>query len=98
MNDKALDLFEQMSVTANNVIYAIIFKACAQLANERAVILGKKLLDEVLNGSKANNIVLTSAVHMLMRFGDVHGAEHYFESIKEKDVISYGAMMQGNYL
>jgi hypothetical protein len=35
---------------------------------------------------------------MLFKFGDVKRAEDVFESIKNKDIISYGAMMNGNTL
>jgi pentatricopeptide repeat protein len=45
-----------------------------------------------------NTNLLNSAIHMLMRFGDVKCAERLFESIKKTDVISYGAMMKGNHL
>ena len=33
---------------------------------------------------------------MLMRFRDIQDADRVFELIKEKTVVTYGAMMQGN--
>ena len=36
MYEKALDLFETMSLKPNNIIYIIIFNACAKLNNDRA--------------------------------------------------------------
>ena len=33
---------------------------------------------------------------MLMKFGDVAGAERLFEGLKRKNVVSYGALMTGN--
>ena len=98
MADKSLDLFENMSMNPNSRIYMIVFKACAQVANERAKNLGRKVLDQI-SIQLSNDAVLTdSAVHMLMRFSDVNGAEQLFNSIKNKNVIRYGSMMQGNDL
>lgn len=94
MGEKALDLFEQMSVDADDVIHAIILKSCAQVANERAITFGKKLLHQICNKSESSNIVLASALYMLMRFDNVKDAENLFESIKNKDMSTYGSMMK----
>ncbi|CAM2707819.1 unnamed protein product [Rotaria socialis] len=42
MPENALDLFERMSLSPNDIIYIIIFNACSKLANERAITIGKK--------------------------------------------------------
>ena len=98
MAEKILDLFEHMSVTPDNVIYMIIFKACTQLANERSVATGKKLLNQISNELPMNIDLSNSALHMLVRFSDIQGAERVFRSIKDKNVVTYGIMMQGNDL
>ncbi|CAF2199198.1 unnamed protein product, partial [Rotaria magnacalcarata] len=41
-----------------------------------------------------DNAVLNSAMHMLMKFGDIQGAERIFRLNKNKDIITYGAMMK----
>ncbi|CAF4702971.1 unnamed protein product [Rotaria sp. Silwood2] len=97
MSEEALDLFEQMHLNLNNITYSIVFNACAQLANDRAMKIGKQLLDEMPNNYRNDNTVLNSAIHMLMKFGDVQGAERIFNLIKKKDIITYGAMMKGNF-
>ncbi|CAF2063803.1 unnamed protein product, partial [Rotaria magnacalcarata] len=56
---------------------------------------GKKLLDEMPENYRNNNITSTSAINMLMKFGDVEPAQQIFRSIKVKDIISYNAMMKG---
>ncbi|CAF4068573.1 unnamed protein product, partial [Rotaria magnacalcarata] len=94
MSEKALDLFEQIHINLDHVTYTIVFNACAQLANDRAKKIGKKLLDEMPNDYRDENIVLTSAIHMLMKFGDVESAENIFQSIKKKDIITYNAMIK----
>ena len=95
MADQALNLFEQMTVTPDDVIYIIIFDACAQLKNERAINMGKKLLDQMPQKITANQTLLTSIIHMLMSFGDVKGAEQLFGSIWKKSSITYTVMMKG---
>ena len=98
MPEKALDLFEGMSLNQENATYTIAFSACAQLSNDRAKKLGMKLLNQMPSNFPNNNVVLTSAIHMLMRFGDITSAEHLFNMIKKKDIITYGAMMKGNLI
>ncbi|CAF0886287.1 unnamed protein product, partial [Rotaria sordida] len=95
MSEKALDLFEQIHLKLDNVTYTIVFDACAQLANVRAMKIGRKLLHEMPDNYKNNNFISNSAIHMLMKFGDVQSAERVFHSIKKKDIISYNAMIKG---
>ncbi|CAF3890958.1 unnamed protein product [Rotaria sordida] len=95
MYEKSLDLVEQMDSNLNHVTYAILFNACVQLANDRAIKIGKKLLHEMSNNYRNNTVLLNSAIDMLMKFGDVQGAERIFDSIKTKDIVSYGAIMKG---
>ncbi|CAF3185331.1 unnamed protein product [Rotaria socialis] len=95
MSEKALDLFEQIHINLDHVTYTIVFNACAQLVNEQAKQIGKKLLDEMPNNYRDENIVLASAIHMLMKFGDVKGAEDIFQSIKKKHIVAYGALLNG---
>ncbi|CAF4135071.1 unnamed protein product, partial [Rotaria sordida] len=95
MSEKALDLFEKIDLKLDDVIYTIVFNACAQLANDRAMKIGRKLLREMPVSCRNNNIILNSAIDMLMKFGDVRSAECIFDSIKKKNIISYGALMSG---
>ncbi|CAF5062332.1 unnamed protein product, partial [Rotaria sp. Silwood1] len=95
MSEKALDLFEKIDLKLDDVTYVIVFNACAKLANDQAMKIGKKLLDEMPNNYRNNNIVLNAAMDMLMKFGDVQSAERIFDSIKKKNIISYGALMNG---
>ncbi|CAF1342565.1 unnamed protein product [Rotaria sordida] len=95
MYEKTLDLFEQLPFPLHNVGYTIIFNACAQLLNDRAKQIGRKLLQQMPKTFYNNNIILTSAIDMLMKFGDVENAENLFQMMKKKDVIAYGAMMNG---
>jgi CMP-N-acetylneuraminic acid synthetase len=95
MSDKALDLFEQMPFTLHDVGYIIVFNACAQLSNDRAKQIGRKLLHQMSKYLETNNYIQNSAISMLMKFGDVQNAEKLFQMSKKKDLVTYGAMMKG---
>jgi hypothetical protein len=98
MAEKVFDLLDEMIIQPDAITLIIIFTTCTQVNDDRAKKIGNKLLNQMPNDSRNNTILLTSAIHMLMSFGDVKSAEQLFESIKKKDVVSYGAMMKGNYL
>ncbi|CAF3819793.1 unnamed protein product [Rotaria sp. Silwood1] len=95
MPEKALDLFEQIQLDLNNVIYIIVFNACGELANDRAMKIGEKLLNEMPKNLRNDNAVLNSAIQMLMKFGDIESAQNLFQSIQKKDIVTYGTMMNG---
>ncbi|CAF3511175.1 unnamed protein product [Rotaria socialis] len=95
MPEKLFDLLDKMVIEPDDVNLTFIFNACAQLNNGRAMKIGNKFLHEKLNQIQNNNIILNSATHMLMKFGDIRRAEHIFEMIKKKGIFSYSSMMKG---
>ncbi|CAF1436318.1 unnamed protein product, partial [Didymodactylos carnosus] len=78
MSEKALNLFEEVSSKSDKVLYVIVFGACASLSNERAIQLGKKLLHQIPTMFLDDIVVVNSAIHMLMKFGEVEDAECLF--------------------
>ncbi|CAF4290771.1 unnamed protein product, partial [Rotaria sordida] len=95
MAEKVLDLFDEMKIEPDQFTLTVLFNACAVLNNNRAMKTGKKLLDEMPENYRNNNITSTSAIDMLMKFGDVESAERMFRSIKAKGTTIYGALMNG---
>ncbi|CAF5153313.1 unnamed protein product, partial [Rotaria magnacalcarata] len=93
--EKVLDLFDEMKIEPNQFTLSTLFNACAVLNNNRAMKTGKRLLDEMPENYRNDNITSTSAIDMLMKFGDVESAERMFRSIKVKSTNIYGALMNG---
>ncbi|CAF5013688.1 unnamed protein product, partial [Rotaria socialis] len=67
----------------------------AKLCNDRAMKIGKKLLAKMSENYRNDNFISTSAIDMLIKFGDVESAERIFRSIKAKGADIYGALMNG---
>jgi pentatricopeptide repeat protein len=93
--EKALDLFDQASSMLKASLYTIMYNTCATLSNERAITLGKRLLDGMPTTLNDNLIVMGSAIHMLMKFGEVLEAERLFSQMKQPNATGYGVMMNG---
>ncbi|CAF5028644.1 unnamed protein product, partial [Rotaria magnacalcarata] len=93
--EKVLDLFDEMKIEPDQFNLSTLFNACAVLNNNRAMKTGKKLLDEMPENYRNNNITSTSAIDMLMKFGDVESAERIFRSMKTKNIITYNATIKG---
>ena len=98
MPEKVLELFPQMTVEPDRVISTILFNACAKLASPPAMELGDKLLSRMPDSYFSNSIVIGSAIHMLMSFGQVDRAEDLFSRMKKRDASTYGVMINGFYL
>ncbi|CAF0731778.1 unnamed protein product [Adineta steineri] len=95
MPENVLDLYEKMNIKANPATLTVLFSACSKGANDRAKNIGKESLQKMPNDYYNNNILLTSAINMLMKFNDIQSAEKLFKMIKNKDIITYGSMMKG---
>ncbi|CAF1616086.1 unnamed protein product [Rotaria magnacalcarata] len=84
MPTKVLDLFDEMNIEPNQAILAVLFSACSQVGNDRAMKIGRKLLNQMPKNFLNDNKLLTSAINMLMRFGDVRSAENLFQMIQKR--------------
>ena len=96
MPEKVVELFETMSIKADEVTIILLFNACAKLCNTRAIQLGKHVFTRLPTTSLQNQQLINSAIDMFMKFGDVKNTELLFEKIKKKTLVSYGAMMHGD--
>ncbi|CAF3444416.1 unnamed protein product [Rotaria socialis] len=98
MPTKVLDLFDEMNIKSNQAILTVLFGACSRVTNDRAMKIGRKLLNQMPKNFLNDNKLLTSAINMLMRFGDekadsVKDAQKIFKLIDKPDAITYTAMI-----
>src|SRR4051812_6855729 len=91
----ALIFVEQVPFQLNEILHVFAFKACAALCNEKGTTLGNKLLENMPPAFLQDIRVVSTIIHMLTRFGEVVRAERIFERTKNKNIVSYGALMQG---
>ena len=90
-----LDLYEQMELEPNHVIYIIVLTVCAQYSNDRANQIGKQILQQIPPNCPDQDVLLTSGLKMLMKLGDISTAEYFFQAIQKKELIAYSSMMYG---
>ena len=95
MPEKALALFETFPGQANEVLYTMVFSACAALNDANAKERGMKLLKQMPLSFHDDLVLISSAVHMLMKFGHVEDAERLFRCHQKKSVVFYGVLMKG---
>ncbi|CAF1219763.1 unnamed protein product [Adineta ricciae] len=106
--DEAEKLFHQMKYKSiytygammkgyhdNEMFEKVLDFTCTRLSNDRALQTGKELLRKMNKSYYNNNIVITSAIHMLMKFDLVNDAERLFRQVKTKSALTYHAMING---
>ena len=86
-----------MTCLPNEYTLSILFKICSQLNDQQSIEFAKKIFKQMPDKYQNNTIILNSALHMFMQYGEVLLAEKIFERMN-KDTISYGVMMSGKIL
>ena len=97
-SEHALTLFENMTIIPDRFLVTIALTLCANLANERSMKLGRKIFSKIHENYSQDTVVMTSALNMFVKIGDIDKAKELFTSMKSKDIVSYGAMIKGFYL
>ena len=92
--NKAIDLFHQMN-EPNDVIFILMFQACAQLGTREALDLIQSLLTKMPTSFYSNPRLLTSLIDALLKCEDVETAEIFFNKVQVKSISIYGAMIKG---
>ena len=97
-SEDALTLFEKMTIIPDRFLVTIAFGICANLVNERSIKLGRKIFSKIHEKYSQDIVVMTSALNMFVKIGDMDKAKELFTSMKSKDIVSYNAMIKGYYL
>ena len=91
--EKAIDVFHRIK-NPSDVIFILLFNACAKLANDEALRL-VKTYSAGLSPSSMSNVRLESSLMIaLIKCGEYDAAEIVFGRM-EKSVKSYGILMNG---
>ena len=90
------ELFNRMSVKPDEVATLLLFNACAKLTDANTITTARGVLKRMSSTFLAHDRLVTAAIDMLMKFGQVAQAEHLFETLKSKNIVSHGALMHGN--
>ncbi|XP_059069450.1 pentatricopeptide repeat-containing protein At2g39620-like [Cryptomeria japonica] len=94
--DKALETFKQMQlagVKPNSTTFASILPACAKM---RAFEQGIDIHQSIKEGGFLSDVrVATALINMYAKCGDMDKARELFDKIRQRDVISWNAMIAG---
>lgn len=99
LTETAISLFNQMQrfeIRPNPITITSILSACAQLG---ALSLGKWVHDLVKSGNFELNVyVSTALIDMYAKCGSLVEARQLFSCMKEKNIVTWNAMISGNGL
>lgn len=95
MHRDAIYLFEKLNEKPNEFVLMALFNACARYTDSRGLQIGMKAFSQMDKKHRENVLVMTSAMDMFIKHGDIKNAEIVFQNLPSKDVIKYGAMMKG---
>ncbi|GLJ18953.1 hypothetical protein SUGI_0338960 [Cryptomeria japonica] len=94
--NEALKCFLQMQsvgVVPDQIIVTSILKACTVLSDIKH---GEEIHDYVIRGRYGNDIIVQNCLmDMYTKCGDMEAARHVFESMLERDVISWSSIIAG---
>lgn len=94
--DQAFKLFKQMEeskVKPVKVTFLSILKACASLGD---IEKGKHIHALIsMNGFENDKFIKNSLVDMYAKCGDVDNAQHLFDELDERNLISWNALISG---
>jgi pentatricopeptide repeat protein len=93
MPNKAIDLFNEIK-NPDDIIFVLLFNACAQLGTEEALNLTKKISKNIEKSMYSNVRLSTSLLDAFIKCGDSSSAEILFSKM-EKHTINYGNLMSG---
>ena len=93
--EEALSFFKQINMTKDEYTYSIFFKICAEMANNQSLELGQMIFRKMPKNFSNNIVVVSSALQMFIKCGDIIKAEQLFNRIEKKDSFTYSTMMNG---
>ncbi|CAF1431394.1 unnamed protein product [Rotaria sp. Silwood1] len=93
--EEALNLFKEINITKDEYTYSILFKIRTEIANKHSLEFGQFIFNKMPKNFSNNIIVITSALQMFIKWGDMYKAEQLFNRIENKNSFTYSIMMNG---
>ena len=94
--EEGLRLFERMkNIERNEYTYSALFKICEKIGDGDALHRGQMIFRTMPKKYQQNPVLLTSFLQMLIKCGDLHSAEEFFNRMEKKSVFVYAIMMTG---
>ncbi|XP_027348351.1 pentatricopeptide repeat-containing protein At2g33760 [Abrus precatorius] len=94
--NEAVGLFNKMrelGIEPDSATFVCVLSACSQLGS---LDLGCRVHDYIVSsGIRVNVVLATSLINMFSRCGDVRRARAVFDSVNERNVITWTAMISG---
>lgn len=94
--DKALELYEKMceeGVAADRLAYTTVLRVCATLGDLRK---GKEVHEQIIQSGIVSDLIMESTlIDMYAKCGRVEDAHQLLGNMKERDVVSYTAVVGG---
>jgi len=88
---QAVDQLEKSLPKVSSSQVSLVLGACA---NERNLQGGERIALKISNTSHMNNpFVINSLISLYGKCGNISRARHLFQSLKEKDIVSYNLMI-----
>ncbi|CAF1312065.1 unnamed protein product, partial [Didymodactylos carnosus] len=93
--EEALKFFREINITPSEFTFSILFKICTEIADQRSLEFGKLIFDRMPKKFYNNIVIITSALQMFLKCGDISTAEELFNRIQNKNLIVFTVMMKG---
>ena len=90
-----MDFFKEITITPNEYTFGILFKICAQVADQRSLEFGNLVFNNMPKKYHHNTVITTAALQMFIKCGDISKAEELFDRIENKSLFTYSIMMNG---
>ncbi|UJR28525.1 hypothetical protein I4U23_009762 [Adineta vaga] len=92
--NKVIELFDQID-NPDETIFILVLNACAQLKTNQALLLTKRIFNDIHNKLQSNTHLSTSLLDALAKCGDIKETERLFHSLVNKTPPMYAAVMKG---
>ncbi len=93
--EEALNFFKETNIIPDEYTYSIVFKICTEIGDQRSLEFGQLIFNRMPKKFHNNIVIITSALQMFIKCGEISKAEELFNRIENKNLFTYSVMMNG---